>query len=154
MKVFIDTNVILEYLMQREHFSEAERALDYLQDGGHIMYMSVGGFYTILFIMEKFLKKEMRMEKQERTAKLRAVMSKLLDSFVVAEHNKDSLISAMADRGFTDLEDSCQYQLAERSGCNVLITFNMDDYIGVKHSAVNVMGPGSFMVMIQTKTFN
>ena len=30
MKVFIDTNVILEYLMQRERISDAEIVLDYL----------------------------------------------------------------------------------------------------------------------------
>ena len=145
MKVFIDTNVILEYLMQREHFAEAERALDFLQDGGYAMYMSVGGFYTILFIMEKFLKKEMQMEKQERTARLRTMMSQMLESFVVAEHNKDSLLQAVTDNDFTDLEDSCQYQLAEKSGCDILITFNIDDYKGKVSTIVNVVSPSTFM---------
>ena len=53
MKVFIDTNVILEYFMHREKYGEAEKLLKELRSRNAQMFMSVGAFYTIHFIILK-----------------------------------------------------------------------------------------------------
>ncbi len=37
MRVFFDTNVIIEYLIQRKHFDAAKRAIDKLIDGDHAL---------------------------------------------------------------------------------------------------------------------
>ncbi|MCK8622356.1 PIN domain-containing protein [Prevotella sp. E13-27] len=58
MKVFIDTNVILEYFMHREKFEVAEKLLKELRNEHAQMFMSVGAFYTIHFIILKYLHKE------------------------------------------------------------------------------------------------
>ena len=44
MKVFLDTNVLLEYLMQREQVDTVERLIDSLQSSGGEMHISAGGF--------------------------------------------------------------------------------------------------------------
>ena len=53
MKVFIDTNVILEYFMHREKYEVAEKLLKELRNKHAQMFMSVGAFYTIHFIILK-----------------------------------------------------------------------------------------------------
>ena len=58
MKVFIDTNVILEYFMHREKYEVAEKLLKELRNKHAQMFMSVGAFYTIHFIILKYLHKE------------------------------------------------------------------------------------------------
>ena len=40
--------------------------------------------------------------------------------FNVAEHDNDSLLRSVEDISFDDLEDSCQYQAAQKAGCEVL----------------------------------
>lgn len=48
MKVFVDTNVILDYILQREHYTEAKRAIAQEVAAQDTLLMSVGGFYTML----------------------------------------------------------------------------------------------------------
>ena len=130
--------------MQRERVSEAAAVLEKLQDEGHVMNMSVGGFYTILYSFEKFLRKELGLEKNDRIAKIRILMIRLLDIFQVAEHDNQSLFLGISDVNFTDLEDSCQYKLAERAGCKCLVSFNVDDY-SLAVGGVKVYTPVDFM---------
>jgi len=49
MKVFLDTNVILEYFTVREEYVTAQRLFERLHRDGDDLYMSVGSFYTIVF---------------------------------------------------------------------------------------------------------
>ena len=44
MRVFIDTNIILDYFMHREGFAEAETLLKTLRKSKTEMMMSVGGW--------------------------------------------------------------------------------------------------------------
>ena len=59
MKVFFDTNVVLEHLLHRERFYDAEKVLMFLHRSKVPVQMSVGGFYSIVFLVEKYLKKNM-----------------------------------------------------------------------------------------------
>ena len=49
MKVFIDTNIILEFLMRRERVDVVETLLESLKQKGETMYMTVGSFYSLLY---------------------------------------------------------------------------------------------------------
>lgn len=46
-KVFIDTNVILDFILHREHWAEAKDVVAYFVEKRTEMVMSVGGFYTM-----------------------------------------------------------------------------------------------------------
>lgn len=146
MKVFIDTNVILEYTMERERAEIVDKLFDTLKNQEHQMLMSVGGFYTMLYVIDKFLKKEMHLDKDVRIKTLRSVMQRLLQNFVVAEHDNESLLRGISDANYTDLEDSCQYQLAQRVGCQALITFNVSDYRNTQNSPVKVLTPEEYLI--------
>ena len=57
MKVLVDTNIMLEVILQRENYNVANQLLTALSEGNHIIYMTVGGFYGMLFTVDKYFKK-------------------------------------------------------------------------------------------------
>lgn len=56
------------------------------------------------------------------------MMRKVLSLFTVAEHDNETLLSGIDDVTYNDIEDSCQYQLALKHGCERLLTFNASDF--------------------------
>jgi len=127
-KVFIDTNVILDYVLHREHGAEAKAVVACLYDKGVPMMMSVGGFYTMHYLIDKYLRQTLNLDKARRDKPLRTLLTRILQTFTVAEHDNNSLLRGVSDQHYADLEDSCQYQLALRSGCDMLVTFNDSDF--------------------------
>lgn len=144
MKVFFDTNIIIEYLIQRERLDVVKQVINKLIDGGHGLYMSVGGFYTILYVIDKYLNKELHIEKKTRVAFLRNMAKGLLKEYHVAEHGNESLLRSINDLRFSDLEDSCQLQAAVSAGCQCLLTFNTKDY-PITDSQIEVLTPKQFL---------
>ena len=144
MRVFFDTNVVIEYLIQRERLDVVKRVVNQLHDGSHVLYMSVGGFYTILYVIDKYLNKELHIEKKTRVAFLRNMAQELLTEYHVAEHDNESLLRSINDLRFTDLEDSCQLQAAVSAGCQYLLTFNSKDY-PTTDNLIDVMTPEQFL---------
>ena len=141
MKVLVDTNVILEVILQREQVNVAKSCLSMLSQGNHEAYLTVGGFYGMLYTIDNYLRKVMELKKPNRIDALRSIMKQILNKFQVAEHDRNSLLRSIDDKAFSDLEDSCQYQAALKSGCTLLITFNERDYDLSDDSPVKVMTP-------------
>ena len=55
------------------------------------------------------------------------------------------LVESFPDISFSDLEDSCQYRVAEKMGCPYLVTFNVKDYPVESDSSVKVLTPQQFL---------
>jgi len=145
MKVFIDTNVILEYFMHREKYEVAEKLLKELHNRDAQMFMSVGAFYTIHFIILKYLRKEQGLVGEECLRNLRIILNKILQMFDVAEHDKNSLLQGVSDKEYKDIEDSCQYQVARKVGCAALVSFNISDYNDLTVGQVKIYTPEQFI---------
>lgn len=128
MKVLVDTNVILDFVLQREHFVEAKQAIVQEIAAKDTLMMSVGGFYTMLFVVDKYFRKDLQQSRQAAIEQTRDVMRKVLSLFTVAEHDNETLLSGIDDMSYSDIEDSCQYQLALKHGCEKLLTFNASDF--------------------------
>ncbi len=145
MKVFIDTNVILEYFMHREKYEVAEKLLKELRSRNAQMFMSVGAFYTIHFIILKYLHKEQGLVGEECLQNLRIILNKILQMFDIAEHDKNSLIRGISDTEYKDLEDSCQYQVARKVNCEALVSFNISDYKESTNGQLRIYTPQQFI---------
>lgn len=145
MKVFVDTNVILEYVLQREQYAEAKLAIARGAELKAKLFISVGSFYSMLFIVEKYFRKDLRQSRLDAVAQTRDVMMKVLSLFTVADHNKSSLLRGISDVEYKDIEDSCQYQAAQKAGCEVLLTFNDIDYPIDDRAVPSVMTPQEFL---------
>ena len=128
MRVLVDTNVILDFVLQREHYAEAKQAIAQEVAAKDTLLMSVGGFYTMLFVVDKYFRKDLQQSRQAAVEQTRDVMRKVLSLFTVAEHDNDTLLKSIDDVAYSDIEDSCQYQLALKHGCAKLLTFNASDF--------------------------
>ncbi len=142
MKVFLDTNVILEFFIEREDVRTAAQLFDRLKDEKADLYMSVGGFYTMLFLIDKYLRRELVLTGEVRIAALRSLAMKILKAISVVEHDNESLLRGVEDMQFKDIEDSCQYQAAVTAGCDCIITYNVKDY---PRLPMPVLSPSDFL---------
>lgn len=82
---------------------------------------------------------------EERLLALRQIMPSILKDLHVAEHDKASLLRGLNNLEFKDIEDGCQYELAEKIPCEQLLTFNTSDYPADKESGVKVLSPEEFL---------
>ena len=55
MRVLIDTNVILEVILQREEYETAKGVLRALYEAKHEMFITTGCFYGLLYTVDKHL---------------------------------------------------------------------------------------------------
>ena len=85
MKVLIDSNVILEVILQREEYETANSVLRALYEGEHEMFMTTGCFYGMLYVVDKYLRKDMKLVNPKRTDTLRSVMAKVLSLMKVRD---------------------------------------------------------------------
>ena len=146
MKIFVDTNVILEYFIEREDFFIVNRLFQLIRAQKHELLMSVGGFYTILFLIDKYLRKEKGLIGDARVEALRAIMRNIVTTINVAEHDRDSLLRGIGNTLFKDIEDGCQYELALKSRCACLVTYNVKDYPKFDdNSPVEILLPEDFI---------
>lgn len=145
MRVFIDTNVILEKFLEREECVIVNQFFKTLKIQNHKPLMSVGAFYTMIFVVDKYLKSELRLTGEDRLFMLRRIMSDILQTINVAGHDKESLLRGVNNAEFKIIEDGCQYELAQKHGCEVLITFNTSDYPSGKDRAVKVFTPQQYI---------
>lgn len=144
MKVFLDTNVILEFFIEREDVRMAAQLFSRLKEEKAEMYMSVGSFYTMLFLIDKYLRKELGLTGDVRIATLRSLALKIVKAISIAGHDSESLLRGVEKIQYKDIEDSCQHEAAVAKGCDFIITYNVKDY---PHSLLPVLSPSDFLLM-------
>ena len=144
MKLFIDTNIFIEYFEKRLQFNSVRLLFNSLEDGIHTGYISIGSFYTIAYIVDQGFKRK-GLNRLERVDLVRSVLLRILDFTTVTGINSESLRNSINNQQFTDLEDSFQYQAALDGGCDMLITLNIRDFKGGDTSLIKVLTPQQFV---------
>lgn len=143
MKVFYDTNIILEFLLKRK---EGDKVMDILlwSHENHVeKFLSSGSFYTLTYLIEKYLKNQGIQDTQNRRHELTCILSGLLQEYKII--GETDWGKALSDVRFSDLEDSYQYQTAVNAGCNVLLTLNIRDFKQITDSPISIMTPEEFV---------
>jgi len=143
MRVFVDTNVIIEAMLNRQNSHVAQSALDLLAAKRMAAYISSPSFCTMIYLLEQGFK-EMRMFNPARLECMRERLNTILDCFRVIDLPSTALRQGVNDTGFADLEDACQYQAAKRAKCDVLVTFNVSDFRN-SSGDVLIMTPSIFI---------
>ncbi len=116
--VFIDADIILDVLCQREPFYEAAAEVLTLGDRGDIKLMTTSLVFANVFYI---LRKVLGIEKgKELLRKLRIIVGVL----PVEERAVDMALNS----DFSDFEDGLQYFTAREHGIGVLLTRNIKDY--------------------------
>ena len=131
-KLFLDTNVVIDLLGERDPFYESAAKIATLADKGKIqIYISALTYSTVYYLLSRFEKDEVVREKI-RKFKVIAETSDLTDKII--------------DKGlaskFSDFEDSLQYYCALKVDCNLIITRNGKDF---KESDIPVLTPYEYL---------
>jgi predicted nucleic acid-binding protein len=117
-KVFLDTDVILDVLTEREpHFEAAVELFLQIQDRTIQAYTSPVIITNIFYILNKHLGRK------------KAIQSLIkLKSLVKVLNCGDRVIELALSSDFKDFEDPIQYYTALENNIDILITRNVKDY--------------------------
>ena len=136
MKLFIDTNIMLDLLGERKPFYNSIARIATLADKRKIrMVVSALSYVTVCY----FLTKYEGIEKTKDKLRKFKVISEICDL--------DKLIIEKGlNSNFSDFEDSLQYYSALRADCKILITRNGKDF---KKSQIPVMTADEYLKSIK-----
>lgn len=144
MKLFLDTNIFVEFTGRRQQFEPVSKIIDAIIDEEHSACISTGGLYTLAYLFGRALKNQ-GIHRPEQTRQLRGLLSDVLNMATVISLSHAEAEAAVYDEAFTDIEDSFQYRCAIENHCSVLITINVDDYKDADQSRLEILTPSAFV---------
>lgn len=131
-KIFLDTNIVVDFLGEREGFYEpAARVLTLADQKKVKVFTSPNTISTSYYLLSKYQNSKIAMEK---IRKFRVLCS-------VSIMN-DEIIDKAISSDFKDFEDSMQYFSAVATGCDLIITRNERDF---KNALIPVMNAESYL---------
>ena len=135
-KVFLDTNILIDYLASRRDYVAASTIVTMARDGNFCLLVSSLSFATASYIRNAHHKKT--------NAEIVAMFAEFIKMCNVTP--VDSLIvdEAIASR-FYDFEDAMQYYSAIREGADAIITRNSSDFGAAE---IEVYEPQQFLDML------
>jgi len=134
-KLFIDSDVVIDFFTDRQpHANPASELFDLGDKGKVILYLSALSINNIYYIVRKFLGHKKTLE----------VIETLIELTEIVGITKKEVIQALKI-DFKDFEDSVQYSSALTiKGLDAIITRNIKDY---RKSDIAVMTPLNFLKM-------
>ena len=118
MKILLDTNIVIDVLMDRMPFADSAAELfSQVETGIVIGYLCGTTITTVYYLACKAV----------GAPRAQAEIKKLLTLFEVAPVNRLVLETAL-DAGFTDFEDAVVHQAACHAGAEAIITRNQKDF--------------------------
>ena len=118
MKILLDTNIVLDLLMDRMPFSDtAVELFSKVEDGTIIGYLCGTTITTVYYLASRTL----------GAARAQEEIRKLLSLFEVAPVNRLVLESALVV-DFNDFEDAVIHEAACHVGADAIVTRNLKDF--------------------------
>jgi len=141
MKIFLDTNIFLEYFQRRQQYQSVSRIFDAIEDGSLKAVISSGSVYTLSYLIRMELKRK-EIHRPQQTRQLRQLLNTITSMAKVIDITHKSFTEGINDTNFDDLEDSFQHQCAVKAKCDILITINKKHFIC---NDIVVMTPDEFL---------
>ena len=127
MRILIDTNVIVDYILKRENFFEHAAKVVALCDSGKVI-----GAVSSQSVADTFY-----------------ILRELCDIFHVEAVDEIKILLALADETFTNFEDCLQVQCAKSFRADYIITRNVKDFAASEIPAVT---PEDFFELEEVKS--
>ena len=144
MRLFIDTNIIVEYIEHRQQYESVRMILERILKGEYEGLVSQGSVYTLAYLIVRTLTAN-GIHRPELTERLRQMMAAILQLVEPIGISRTDMLNAIFNHDFNDLEDSIQYQTAAQNRCATLITINIDDYKNADQSRMEILTPSAFV---------
>ncbi len=123
-KVFLDTNILLDLSSKERKFSDYSiKTVKYLLSKGIDLYTSSDIITTVYYVLVKHTK--------DKKLSLEAI--KEINTYVTliefSNREVEKAVELMEQgKKFRDLEDTLQYVLAKKKGCQLILSNNRDFY--------------------------
>jgi predicted nucleic acid-binding protein len=135
--LFIDSDILIDLLAQREHHVEASALLTIIGEKKVTAFTTPIVLANVDYIITKFSNKA-----KSRKA-IRALRKKL--SILPMD---EKVVDAALESEFSDFEDALQYFAAEKRGIDFIITRNKKDYA---KGSLKVVTAQEYMNMVESK---
>ena len=133
MKVFIDTNIVLDLLLQRRNFLiNAEKIFSLAYKGKIVLYFSAVSFVSVTYYLGKHTNKD-----------IKAVLEDLCKIVKILPFNQH-IIENTLHSNFKDIEDGYQYFTAKENNIRIMITRNVKDFLV---DDISVVTPEEFLMI-------
>ena len=127
MKVLIDTNIILDILLERVPFSEnAVKLLEKIENNELSGFLTANSITDIIYIARKNYSVE----------EIKIVMLNMLKTLKIISIDQHDIIAALG-LDFKDFEDALQSQCSSRAKMDYIITRNEKDFKNSKISVIS-----------------
>ena len=137
MRLFVDTNLLLDVLAKREPFyAAAARIWTLSETGACESFVSAISFNNIYYIVRK----------AENAAIARKALRLLRDVFISVAPDRRILNQAI-DSDIDDFEDAIQFFSAVHAGADYLLTRNVDDF---PTGALPILTPEELFVLLDS----
>jgi predicted nucleic acid-binding protein len=137
MRVLLDTDIIFDFLLEREPFFQAARDLILLNTNGQF-----DGYISSITPVNLFY----HGRKIVGAVQIRQGIGDLLKLVRVCPITHASLIQALS-LSFVDYEDAVQHSSAAESGLDAIVTRNLKDY---KNATLPVFSPSDFLKKLES----
>ena len=137
-KIFLDTNIVIDFLCEREDFYQSSAKIMTLADKRKIKILtSATSIANTYYVLAKYESPKFAIEKIRKFMLLCSI-SKMDDTVIKKAINSD----------FKDFEDAMQYFSALASNCDLIVTRNEKDF---KSSLIPVMDADSYLKTLKIK---
>lgn len=131
-KVFLDTNIVIDFLGERENFYEPAGKILTLADKKKIkVFTSPSSISNTYYLLAKYENAKNALEKIRKF--------KLICSISLMD---DEVIEKAINSDFKDFEDAMQYFSAIATNCDLIVTRNEKDF---KNALIPVMNAESYL---------
>ncbi|MEM9391532.1 MAG: PIN domain-containing protein [Bacteroidota bacterium] len=136
MRVLIDTDVVLDFFLDRKPFSEEATKIFALCEAKRVQgFMTPVIFSNVYYILRQTASHEKVIEK----------LNQLMNFIGVLDMGRGTIIQALGS-DFRDFEDALQHYSAVQSDfIDVILTRNVKDF---KKSEIGVLTPQSFLKIV------
>lgn len=130
MKVFLDTNILIDFLSNRPPFTQESVQLFQLSENGKIqLFTSTHVIATTHYILKKFA----------ADTKLRQTLSEISEILTIVDVTASALKTALKS-SHKDFEDAIQIAAAEQiKGLDHIITRNLKDFKTSSIPAISIL---------------
>lgn len=136
MKLFLDTNVVVDFVVCREPFAaSAIQIFQLAENNDHQLYISDLSFVNVAYVIRKGLSYDL----------LYKTLGKLRSYLHVANVGSQAIDAALQLKS-KDFEDAVQYYSAKQIAANCIITRNKKDF---SFSDIPVWTPEEFLFRLQ-----
>lgn len=139
MQILIDTNVMLDVLLNREAFVKDAVNLLKLPEDEVQKFVSASAITDIHYIAQLEIRNK---------AKVKELLRNTLKIVRVAGVSENDILEAL-NSNWTDFEDSVQNAVAESHNYDAVVTRNKKDY---KKSKLQVFSPTEFLKFVKNKS--